>query len=154
MQNRQRIFRSLRSSVTAIVLVILWGATGIQNPVHAQSDGAAIDGGSFLKQYCVTCHNQKLKTAGLALDAIGVLDVSRNGELLEKVVLKVGSGAMPPASAWRPDKPVATAFLAALETSLDRDSAAHPNPGRPMMLHRLSRAEYLNSVRDLFEVEL
>ena len=125
-----------------------------QTPASTQPDTAAVAGGAFLKQYCVTCHNQKLKTAGLSLDTIGLRDVSQNGELLEKVVLKVGSGAMPPASARRPDKTTVNAFLASLETSLDRASAAHPNPGRPMMLHRLNRTEYLNSVRDLFEVEL
>jgi len=119
-----------------------------------QAQRPASQDAEFLKQYCVTCHNQKLKTAGLALDAIDLRDIPRNGELLEKVVLKVGSGAMPPASARRPDKVAGNAFLASLEMSLDRASAAHPNPGRPMMLHRLSRTEYLNSVRDLLEVQL
>jgi hypothetical protein len=130
----------------AAVLIVFSGTTHIS--------AAVLEGDAFLKQYCVTCHNQKLNTAGLALDTIDLQDVSRNGEILEKVVLKLGSGAMPPASARRPDKATATAFLASLETSLDRASAAHPNPGRPLMLHRLNRTEYLNSVRDLFAVEL
>jgi mono/diheme cytochrome c family protein len=148
MQNRQLIFRLLAFGGTA-ALIVLAGGAGIQ----AQQP-AAVEGAAFLKQYCVTCHNQKLKTGGLTLDTIDLRDVSGNGELLEKIVLKVGSGAMPPASARRPDKPTANAFLALLEASLDRASAAHPNSGRPMMLHRLNRTEYLNSVRDLFEVEL
>jgi hypothetical protein len=109
---------------------------------------------AFLKTYCATCHSDKLRTAGLSLESVNLSDVTHSGETLEKVVLKLGSGAMPPASARRPDKASASAFLASLETSLDRASAAHPNPGRPMMLHRLNRTEYLNSVRDLFDVEL
>lgn len=113
-----------------------------------------VEGEAFLKQYCFTCHNQRLKTAGLSLDTIDIHDVSRNGEILEKVVLKLGSGAMPPAGVRRPDKATRSAFLASLETSLDRAATAHPNPGRPMMLHRLNRAEYLNSVRDLLDVQL
>ena len=122
--------------------------------VSAQPGSAAVDSVAFLKQYCVTCHNQTLKTAGLALDTLNLLDVSRNAELLEKIVLKLGSGAMPPATALRPDKATANVFLASLELSLDRASAAHPNPGRPLMLHRLNRMEYLNSVRDLLDVRL
>jgi hypothetical protein len=90
----------------------------------------------------------------LSLDAIDLRDVSRNGEILEKVVLKLRSGAMPPAAAPRPEKAVSNAFLASVQTSLDRAAAAHPYPGRPLMLHRLNRTEYLNSVRDLLDVEL
>jgi len=151
MLKRQLIIRSWGFPGTAAVLITLAGSAGL----HAQApSGSAVEGSEFLKQYCVTCHNQKLKTGGLALDSIDLQDVFRNGELLEKVVLKVGSGAMPPATARRPDKAAANAFLVSLETSLDRASAAHPNPGRPMMLHRLNRTEYLNSVRDLFDVEL
>ena len=111
-------------------------------------------GDAFLKQYCVSCHNPKLNTGGLSLDAVDLRDVSRDAELLEKVVLKLRSGAMPPAQARRPDKPTSRAYLAALETSLDRAAAAHPNPGHSLMLHRLNRTEYLTSVRDLFAVEL
>jgi hypothetical protein len=129
-------------------MIVVAGGAGIQAQKPASPDS------TFLKQYCVTCHNQDLKTAGLALDTLDLLDVSRNGELLEKIVLKLGSGAMPPATAVRPDKSAANAFLASLELSLDRASAAHPNPGRPLMLHRLNRMEYLNSVRDLLDVRL
>ena len=111
-------------------------------------------GEAFVKQYCVGCHSQKLKVAGLVLEGIDLRDVGRNGEVLEKVVLKLGSGAMPPSTARRPDKAVANAFLSSLEDSLDRAAIAHPNPGRPMMLHRLNRQEYLNSIRDLLDVEL
>jgi hypothetical protein len=61
---------------------------------------------------------------------------------------------MPPPSAPKPDKATAQAFLTSLETSLDQAAAAHPNPGRPMMLHRLNRTEYLNAVHDLFHADL
>ena len=124
------------------------------HPVAEQLVVAQPGGEAFVKQYCVTCHNPKLKVGSLSLEGINLQDVTKNGELLEKVVLKVGSGAMPPSTAPRPPKPAVNAFLASLETSLDRASAAHPNPGRPMMLHRLNRNEYLNSVRDLLEVDL
>jgi mono/diheme cytochrome c family protein len=133
-------------------LVLAAGVVAL--PALAQPSTTAVEGAAFLKQYCVTCHSQKLKTGGLSLETVDLQDVSRNGEILEKVVLKLGSGAMPPASARRPDKAASNAFLASLETSLDGASSAHPNPGRPMMLHRLNRVEYLNSVRDLFAVEL
>jgi hypothetical protein len=133
----------------ALAIILLAGVAG----APAQQPGPS-QGDVFLKQYCVICHNQKLHVADLALDSVDLRDVPKNGELLEKIVLKVGSGSMPPSTAKRPEKAVVNVFLASLETSLDRAAAAHPNPGRPMMLHRLNRVEYLNSIRDLFDVGL
>ena len=60
---------------------------------------------------------------------------------------------MPPAGAKRPDAGRIEAFTAALEASLDRASAADPNPGRPA-LHRLNRTEYANAVRDILALDI
>ena len=40
-----------------------------------------------------------------------------------------------------------------LETELDREAAAHPNPGRPAD-HRLNQVEYGNAIRDLLALEI
>ena len=109
---------------------------------------------AFLKQYCVTCHSDKLRTGGLSLENVNLNDVTQSGEALEKVVRKVGSGAMPPPSMPRPDKATIQAFVGSLETALDQAAVAHPNPGRPMMMHRLNRTEYLNAVHDIFHTDL
>src|SRR5712691_7268734 len=59
---------------------------------------------ALLNRYCVTCHNAKLKTAGLMLDQMDVEHVSAGAEVWEKVVRKLRTGAMPPAGMPRPDK--------------------------------------------------
>src|SRR6202044_2452533 len=56
-----------------------------------------------LDQYCVTCHNARLKTAGLTLDKMDLADVPASAEVWEKVIRKLRAGAMPPAGARRPD---------------------------------------------------
>src|SRR5579863_5570413 len=108
---------------------------------------------ALLNQYCVTCHNDKLKTGNLALDKVDVEHVSADAETWEKVVRKLRAGMMPPAGLPRPAKPVMSAFLAGLETSLDRAAAVKPNPGAPA-LHRMNRGEYANSIRDLIAVNI
>jgi mono/diheme cytochrome c family protein len=108
---------------------------------------------ALVKRYCVTCHNQRLKTAGLALDQVDVARVGDTAEVWEKVVRKVRSGAMPPAAAPRPDKAAHDAFLAWLEAELDRAADAEPNPGRPVV-RRLNRLEYTNAIRDLLALEV
>ena len=60
---------------------------------------------------------------------------------------------MPPAVMPKPDAATFTALTSWLETELDRNAAAHPNPGAPA-IHRLNRAEYRNAVRDLLALDL
>lgn len=114
-------------------------------PVYAQQ--------AVLDQYCITCHNGKLKTGGLELDKLSLQHVATDAEEWEKVVRKVRAGMMPPAGARRPDRPTLDAFAASVETALDRAAAEHPNPGRAP-LHRMNRSEYANAIRDLLAVDV
>ena len=109
---------------------------------------------AFLTTYCITCHNQRLKTGGLALDGLDVADVGRDAEVWEKAVVKLKAGLMPPAGVPRPQPAVIEDFTASLETALDRAAAANPNPGRTEPFHRLNRAEYQNAIRDLIGLEV
>ena len=143
---------------TALCILLIPGAMALAQeakPGSPEQDSLPVaQQRAFLKKYCVTCHSDRLRTAGLSLENVNLGDVAQSGEALEKVVLKLGSGAMPPPSAPKPDKATAHAFLTSLETALDQAATAHPNPGRPMMLHRLNRTEYLNAVHDLFHADL
>ena len=108
---------------------------------------------ALLNRYCVTCHNEKVKTAGLMLDKMDVEHVGEGAEVWEKVVRKLRAGAMPPAGMPRPDKATYDSFATYLETALDRVAAAKPNPDRPV-IHRLNRAEYTNAIRDLLAMDI
>ena len=61
-------------------------------------------------------------------------------EHLEKAILKVRAGLMPPPGPRRPDDATLQQFATALEARVDQAAAATPNPGRPA-LHRMNRAE-------------
>ena len=108
---------------------------------------------ALLDRYCVTCHNERRRTGGLALDA---LDVSRVGEapdVWERVVLKLRGGMMPPAGRPRPAPAEYEGFRSWLESQLDRAAESRLDPGR-VPTHRLNRAEYANAVRDLLALEI
>ncbi|MCZ6488977.1 MAG: DUF1592 domain-containing protein [Acidobacteria bacterium] len=107
----------------------------------------------LLNRYCVTCHNEKLQTAGLMLDTVDVAHVSEGAEVWEKVVRKLRTGEMPPPGMPRPDQPAYDSFAAYLMTELDRAATARPNPGRPA-IQRLNRAEYTNAIRDLLNLDI
>jgi cytochrome c551/c552 len=142
------------SSVTrffwTVVAVAGMRMVGLQ---AAQSQPAAPIDRSVLDQYCVTCHNTKLKTAGLSLDTIDLAQVAANAEALEKVARKLRSGQMPPAGRPRPDQPRLHQFVTAVEDALDRAAASSANPGR-IAVRRLNRLEYVNAVHDLLALDI
>src|SRR5258708_31061716 len=84
------------------------GLLGMVGLSAAQS--SATPDRSLLDQYCVSCHNEKLKTAGLMLDKIDLSQVASHAAVLEKVALKLRSGQMPPAARPHPHKPTVDAF--------------------------------------------
>ena len=106
-----------------------------------------------LNNYCVTCHNERARTAELLLDQADVENISKEPQIWEKVVRKLRTGAMPPVGMPRPDQATYDSLATYLETALDRAAAANPNPGRPV-LHRLNRVEYTNAVRDLLVIDI
>src|SRR4051794_19209032 len=108
---------------------------------------------AFLNQYCVGCHNEKTKTAGLMFDKLDLQHVGDNAETWEKVVRKLRAGMMPPSGARRPERAVIDTFVSGLEARLDQAATAKPNPGKTA-LHRLNRAEYANAVRDLVDLPM
>jgi mono/diheme cytochrome c family protein len=112
---------------------------------------------ALLDQYCVVCHNQKAKAAGLeparqlTLDNLDAAHVEKDAEVWERVVRKLRAGMMPPSGLPRPNPAKYEAVIAWIETELDRHAVAHlPPPG----LHRLNRTEYGNAIRDLLALEV
>ena len=106
-----------------------------------------------LDQYCVTCHNDRLKTASLSLETLDVATPGDHAELWEKVVRKLRAGVMPPPDVRRPPLLEYEALRDWLETEIDRKAALGVNPGT-VVLHRLNRTEYANAVRDLLDLEI
>src|SRR5262249_8086650 len=93
----------------------------------------------FLDTYCVTCHNQKLKTPGLMLDTVDLTKPAAHADVLEKVIVKLRAGSMPPPGMPRASEGVYQAVAVALESEIDKAWAANPNPGRIGAVHRLNR---------------
>src|SRR5262245_64725181 len=104
-------------------------------PLQAQASSSQRQ---FLDRYCVTCHNDRLKTAGLTLDRADVSKPEAQPEVWEKVVRKLHTGTMPPANMPQPPKADRIAMSTWLATALDVASGARPNPGRTETLRRLN----------------
>ncbi len=108
---------------------------------------------ALVNRYCVTCHNQKLRTAKLAFDTMDLAHPEKDALTWERAIRKLRGGMMPPPGAAKPPVESVNAFATYLETSLDKASAANFNPGS-VRIHRLNRAEYANAMRDLFGIDV
>jgi mono/diheme cytochrome c family protein len=120
-------------------------------PVALQPTSALSE--ATLNKYCGTCHNEKVRAGGLALEKLKSEDPSANAAAWEKVVRKLRTGAMPPAGRPRPDAATYDAVASHLEAKLDAAAKIEPNPGRLPLFHRLSRTEYKNAIRDLLGLD-
>jgi mono/diheme cytochrome c family protein len=141
------LIRLLRFGCGFAALCLLWLPQKIvaQSPVSAQR--------ATINQYCIGCHNQTAKAAGLALDTLDANNVGERPELWEKVVRKLRGRMMPPPGRPRPDEAGYDSLVSTLEASLDRAAAAKPNPGRTDTFRRLTRTEYQNAIRDLLSID-
>jgi mono/diheme cytochrome c family protein len=129
----------------------------------AAAQGTATDGSgsaqrkpqerALVDKYCVGCHNDRAKTGGLTLQQITLDNAPASTEVWEKVIRKLRGGMMPPLGAPRPDQASLGQFVTLLETTIDHDALAHPNPGRSP-LHRLNRTEYATAIHDLLALDI
>jgi hypothetical protein len=153
----RRDLTTVATSAFAVLLVTAALANGPQSTSAPSSNTAAQSGADYrahLDKYCVSCHNQRLKTAGLTLDTLDLAAVPAHAETWEKVIRKLRTRMMPPAGRPRPEAGVYDGIASWLENEIDRAAAANPNPGTKDAFHRLNRAEYQNVIRDLLDLEV
>lgn len=157
--------RRIAPLVVLWMVAVAWTAGQAQAPakpataapkgpaLHAALQPANPADAQFVKQYCVVCHSQRLKTGGLVLETLDPNAVGPDAETWEKVVRKVTTGMMPPAGARRPERMALDAFARHLEARLDRAADPKANLTTPA-LHRLNRTEYKNAIHDLLGIDV
>ena len=131
------------------VVVCVHGSASAQQPSSPASSQRQL-----LDRYCVTCHSDRLETAGLSLETIDVGSPVEHPEIWEKVIRKLRTGTMPPLPRTPPPAEDRAALQVWLETSLDEAAASNPYPGRTETLRRLNRTEYQNAIRDLLALDV
>ncbi|HEY4363693.1 MAG TPA: DUF1592 domain-containing protein [Bryobacteraceae bacterium] len=135
----------LSAPVLALLLTTTVGRTQSRPSAQASQE--------LVSEYCTDCHNPTMKTAGVVLDPATLTNPASNGELWERAIKQLRAKSMPPVGNPRPDDAGYTQIASYLETELDRAAAAKPNPGDLLALHRLTRTEYRNSIRDLLALD-
>jgi hypothetical protein len=148
-----------RRRLNAVIAVAVLGLALFQSPSQgfsqdphdsrADTQAVIVETQAAVTKYCTTCHNERARTAGLALDPAGIAHPGDQSETWEKVLRQLRAGTMPPPVAVRPPQSFYTSAVAYLTHELEASAAARPNPGSLPQAHRLTRTEYANAIRDL-----
>src|SRR6185312_1981562 len=135
---------------TAVVL--LAASSAVFGQVPAPAAKAPDANRALLDKYCVTCHNAKLKTAGLAFDKLDLANAPADAAIWEKALRKLRGNLMPPPGAPQPPRKEVEALTAWMEAALD----AHPKGPTAgyVRVERLNRTEYAASVKSLLGVDV
>lgn len=139
----------MRYASTLLLVVWLAGPRSIAAATEPLPPSIA----GFLSDHCLDCHGGPKPEAGLTLDGFATPASIRSQRSRWRAILdRVVHGEMPPAEADRPDDADRTAFVAAVRGAFAAADAGPPDPG-PAVIRRLNRAEYDNTIRDLFRTD-
>ena len=141
----------------SVALAVYGKAARQQTQSAAPSADSVAAQKAIVTQYCMTCHSDKAKTAGMDsarkinFDTLDIAHVDKNAETWELIVRKLRAGMMPPVNMKRPDPATYKGFITWLENELDRTAETYtPPPG----LHRLNRTEYANVIKDMLDLDV
>ena len=141
-------FFSASAVVVAIAFAIL--------QIRALGQTATDPHHAMLTTYCVTCHNARLKTGGLALDGLDLEVAPNDAQIWEKALRKLRGHQMPPPGSPQPTQKDVESFVTWMENTLDTH-AKGPNAGPTagyVPIQRLNRSEYAATVKALVGVDV
>jgi len=140
----------MRRSLAVIVMVVAAGSSACAADPAASFDR---DAGAFLARHCVECHNADTQEGGLRLDDIGPIDAEgRFGNTWPEIQRRVIDGEMPPEDAPRPPEADRLRFLDWVAGEIQRARQTHGNTRGKVVLRRLNRSEYRETLRELLEL--
>lgn len=116
---------------------------------------ASADPIPFLENHCYDCHDEDTSKGDLDLTALSFNITSQNQlDTWINVFDRVHAGEMPPKKKPRPDQEETDVFLKQLSGKITHaeDEILHEKNARRTPLRRLTRNEYENAIRDLFDL--
>jgi hypothetical protein len=134
-----------------VTLAIICGVLGTLT-LTARQEAPVPGKWAVIQEYCITCHNTKVRAGGRAFDELSPTQIARDAEIWEAVIRKLRGGLMPPAGSRRPDSKTTAEVVSWLEKEIDT-GVAKPEPGR-VALRRLNRREYAYAIRDLLGLKI
>ena len=119
-------------------------------PLHAAVDPRVP---AFLKTYCIDCHGPKKQKGDFRVDELKISATAADAENWQLVLDNLHLGEMPPKEAKLHPKPAEVKPVTEwIQSELSRAASALKGTGGEVVLRRLNRVEYQNTIADLFDV--
>jgi len=110
---------------------------------------------AFFKSYCIDCHNAEKQKGKVRLDDIPFhIDDIPSAERWQKILAAINAGDMPPEDRKQPQPAEKAAFLEVLSKQMVVARRALSDSGGLITMRRLNRREYVNTIRELLDVEV
>ena len=137
-------------------LLLLPGAWGQDKPARpADPKAADAQVRALLTKHCLECHGAEKTKGKFRVDQLDFAFAGRTAhERWQAVREQVVSGAMPPKAKPRPAKDETAALAAWIDGKVVAVETARRAAHGRVVLRRLNRAEYENTVRDLLSVDV
>ena len=124
-------------------------------PAMAHGSEPLNAGGQLFEAYCFDCHNNDAAEAGVNLEKLSAdADFGRAFKDWEKVTRMLRDGKMPPEEMPQPSEAERAAMIQAIDQGLDQYIAAHAGDPGPVVMRRLTSAEYAYTIEDLTGLQL
>lgn len=123
----------------ALAMLVLWGASsfGVDQTCASEVD-------AFFREYCIRCHGPKEQEAGLRLD-----EIVPNAAAWIAIADRLETGEMPPSEMKHQPPSVLVKKMVALAK---KNASRGSKPGQ-VVLRRLNRVQYRNTIRDLLKID-
>jgi mono/diheme cytochrome c family protein len=107
---------------------------------------------AFLKRYCVECHGATKPKADFRVDALKIAANAADAENWQLVLDILQLGEMPPKDAKQPTPAEVEQVTGWIQSEISRAASVLKGTGGEVVLRRLNRVEYANTIADLFDV--
>jgi Protein of unknown function (DUF1592)/Protein of unknown function (DUF1588)/Protein of unknown function (DUF1587)/Protein of unknown function (DUF1585)/Protein of unknown function (DUF1595)/Planctomycete cytochrome C len=106
----------------------------------------------FMQTYCIDCHGPKKQKGDFRVDELKISATAADAENWQLVLDNLHRGEMPPEKAKQPKPTEVEPVTAWIQSELTRAATVIKGTGGAVVLRRLNRAEYKNTIADLFDV--
>jgi len=139
----------LTAALGAAVVMWAWACGRV-----AAGDGFSAGPRRLVERYCGGCHTGEAAESGIDLAAFrGLDDLRHDLKTWQRVARVLADGDMPPADAEQPTAAESAELAGWVRSFLAAEAAARAGDPGPVVLRRLSNAEYTYSIRDLTLVD-
>jgi hypothetical protein len=128
-----------------VLTLLLFSAFSAHAAVPAPVSG-------FMQTYCINCHGEKKQKGDFRVDTLRISTTAADAENWQLVLDNLHLGEMPPEDEKQPSAAEVEKITAWIQSELSRATAALKGAGGEVVLRRLNRAEYQNTIADLFDV--